>query len=140
MNTIWLIDCNVPANVAVTDCAPPWETVQVVSVPEQAPPQPANCDPSLLFAVKVTTVPVKFALHALPQSMPPGELVTLPPCTPASVTLRLMGELGGGGGPPEPFTTPWHPARRVIKPPTTPRSVSLVNIGNEKFPFSGVLR
>ena len=48
-------------------------------VPEQDPPQPPNDQPAAGVAVSVTLLPVsKLAEHDEPQSIPPGELVTVP--------------------------------------------------------------
>jgi hypothetical protein len=57
------------------------------SVPEQAPLQPANWKPWSGVAVRATAVPLsKEALQVAPQSIPAGELVTLP--LPPLVTVR----------------------------------------------------
>jgi hypothetical protein len=59
-------------------------------VPLHAPPHPANVEPSNGVAVNVTTVPlVKLAEHPLPQSIPVGLLVTVPPPVPLSVTVNV---------------------------------------------------
>src|SRR5690348_3516023 len=103
------MDCTVPVKVAVTVAVPPCSTVQAPE-PEQAPLQPVNCDPSLGVAVRVTEVPVaNVALQVLPQSIPDGELVTLPAWSPARVTLRFKGVVGGGAL----LTMPWHPERKA---------------------------
>ena len=58
-----------------------------VPVPEHAPVQPANTEFASGAAVSVTAVPVlKLAVHVLPQLIPAGELVTVPPPVPVSVT------------------------------------------------------
>jgi hypothetical protein len=63
-------------------------TVQV-PVPSHGPaPQPANVDPFVGVAVRVTSVPlVKFAVHVDGQEIPAGELVTVPVPVPPSVTV-----------------------------------------------------
>jgi hypothetical protein len=60
-----------------------------VLVPEQPPPDhPPKVDPALAAAVSVTTVPLaKFAVQAVPQLMPAGELVTEPLPLPDSATV-----------------------------------------------------
>jgi hypothetical protein len=70
-------------NVAVTDSSALIVTVQV-PVPEQpAPDQPANVEPESGLAVSVTIEPTaKLAEHVPPQSIPDGELVTVPEPNP----------------------------------------------------------
>jgi len=77
-------------NVAVTVTAAVNATTQL-PVPLQPPPiQPANVEPSLAVAVKVTLVPLaKFAEHVAGQLMPAGALVTVPVPVPASVTVSV---------------------------------------------------
>src|SRR5437879_12916257 len=60
-------------------------------VPEQPPPlQPLKIEPAAGVAVSVTAVPlVKLAEQVAPQSMPAGELVTVPLPVPAGVTVRV---------------------------------------------------
>jgi hypothetical protein len=61
-----------------------------VAVPLQAPDQPAKVEPEAGEAVRVTGVPlVKLALHVVPQLMPAGVLVTVPPPVPARATLSV---------------------------------------------------
>src|SRR5438067_6708936 len=49
-------------------------------IPPQAPPQPARRQAAAGLALSVTCVPaLKLALQVEPQSMPDGELVTVPP-------------------------------------------------------------
>ena len=66
-----------------------------VPVPEQPEPdQPANSEPAAGVAVKVTCCPAgKLAWHVLPQSIPDGELVTVPAPAPALVTLSVAGTM-----------------------------------------------
>jgi hypothetical protein len=65
-------------NVAVTDFGPLIESPQE-PVPEHAPLQPPNDQPAAGVAESVTLLPVsKLAEHDEPQSIPPGELVTVP--------------------------------------------------------------
>jgi hypothetical protein len=64
--------------VASTFLGPSITTAQG-TIPEQAPPQPANVQPGAGAAVSVTVLPVaKPAAQAVPQSIPAGALVTLP--------------------------------------------------------------
>jgi hypothetical protein len=57
--------------------------VQLLAIPLHAPPQPARPQAKAVPAVKVTWVPgAKLALQVEPQSIPEGELVTLPPGLP----------------------------------------------------------
>ena len=65
-------------------------TVQA-PVPEQPPPlQPVKVEPVVGAAVSVTAVPlVKLAAQVAPQSMPAGELVTVPLPVPAGLTVRV---------------------------------------------------
>jgi hypothetical protein len=73
--------------VAVTVVAEVMLTVHA-PVPLQPPPlQPLKVEPPLGVAVSVTAVPwVKPAAHAVPQVMPPGADVTVPPPVPAVAT------------------------------------------------------
>src|SRR2546422_7812929 len=77
-------------NVAVTIVAAEIVTVQA-PVPEQPPPlQPPKVEPAAGAAVSVTAVPlVKLAAQVAPQSMPAGELVTVPLPVPAGATVRV---------------------------------------------------
>jgi hypothetical protein len=51
-----------------------------VPVPLHAPPQPWKTQPLIGVALRVTAVPaLKLALQVAPQSIPAGELVTVPP-------------------------------------------------------------
>jgi hypothetical protein len=73
---------------AVTVVAPVIGTVQV-PVPEQPPPlQPVKVEPAAAAAVRVTEV-LKLAEQVKPQSMPAGELVTVPLPVPAGKTVRI---------------------------------------------------
>jgi hypothetical protein len=67
-------------------------------VPVQAPLQLANKDPAAGAAFSVTTVPVgNGALQLVPQLIPPGMLVTVPPPVPAVFTVSVV-VVGGGAG------------------------------------------
>jgi hypothetical protein len=97
------MDCREALKVAVTDAAELIFRVQL-PVPEQAPLQPANTEPSLLgVADKLTLVPsVKLEVQELLQSIPDGLLCTLPLPEPAieTVNSELPGcglPFGGGG-------------------------------------------
>jgi hypothetical protein len=59
-----------------------------VPVPVHAPDQPANVEPALGLAVRVTEVPAaKLAVHVGPQLMPAGALVIDPAPVPALCTV-----------------------------------------------------
>jgi hypothetical protein len=76
-------------NVAVTDRAALIATVHVDVVPVQLPVQPPKMEPPDGAAVNVTVVPLVYeAEHVVPQLMPAGELVTVPPPLPDLVTVR----------------------------------------------------
>jgi len=67
-------------------------------VPEHAPPQPVKVEPVSAAAVRVTTAfRSKLAEQNEPQSMPGGELVTVPEPVPDLLTVRVrvaaMGKL-----------------------------------------------
>jgi len=73
-------------NVAVTELAE-FKVTEHAAVPEHAPDQPAKTEPAAGAAVNCTTLPaVKLALHAFPQLIPEGVLVTLPDPLPARET------------------------------------------------------
>jgi hypothetical protein len=70
-------------NVAVAEDAFASETVHV-PVPEHAPDQPAKIELVSGFSASVTDVPLsKCAVHAAPQLIPAGLLVTVPTPVPA---------------------------------------------------------
>ncbi|KJR40355.1 hypothetical protein MCHI_003780 [Candidatus Magnetoovum chiemensis] len=77
-------------NVAVTLFPESIVTVHV-PVPLQPPPlQPVNVDPEFAVAVNVTEVPKEYdSEQLLPQSIPDGELVTLPEPVPATEITKL---------------------------------------------------
>jgi hypothetical protein len=82
----WLIP--VVLNVAVTVVAALIVQEQVAAVPPQAPLQPANVEPDAAVAVSVTGVPTaSAAVQLVPQVIPVGELVTVPPPVPFFVTV-----------------------------------------------------
>ncbi len=92
-------------NVAVTAAEEVTRTVQG-PVPEHAAPlQPANADPGLGVAVRVTEVPESNAAEQVrPQLMPAGALVTVPLPAPDKLTETLYCGVGGG---PKFATTDW---------------------------------
>jgi hypothetical protein len=62
-------------------------TAQLLAMPLHAPPQPARPQAAAGLAVSVTWIPaLKLAAQLAPQSMPAGELVTLPPGLPITET------------------------------------------------------
>src|SRR5512147_977779 len=68
-----------PAKVAVTERAALIVTVQLGTVPEQAPPHDCRLWPLAASAVSVTTVPgSKSSPQSVPQRIPPGADVTIP--------------------------------------------------------------
>lgn len=78
--------------LAVAVCAAPKVSAQVLVVPPQAPVQPSKTDPAVGAAVSVMAVfGAKLAVHAVPQSMPPGALVMVPVPVPALLTVSATG-------------------------------------------------
>jgi hypothetical protein len=74
-------------NVAVTDFDAFIVTVHP-PIPVHAPPQPANVEAPFGVAVRVTLVPSsKGWLQSVPQLIPAGELITVPPPLPDFVTV-----------------------------------------------------
>ena len=65
------------AKVAVTDCAAFMFTLQM-PMPEQAPLQPVNVDPTPPTAVNATVPLAKVVEQIAPQLIPAGLLVTVP--------------------------------------------------------------
>jgi hypothetical protein len=79
----------VRVKVAPTLCAALIDTVQVLTVPVQAPVQLVKVEPVLAAAVKVTLAFwLKLAEQVVPQLMPAGELLTDPAPVPALVTAN----------------------------------------------------
>ena len=87
-------------------------------VPEQAPDQPVKSELASGFAVSVTDVPLaNSALHAEPQLIPDGLLVTVPPPVPA---FWIVISIDNG----EVTWVPWgepQPARKVERMATERR-------------------
>jgi hypothetical protein len=74
--------------MAVTEAAADIVTAQV-PVPEHAPDHPANVEPELAAALRVTAVPLeKLALQVVPQLIPAGLLVTVPAPVPLPWTIN----------------------------------------------------
>lgn len=89
-------------NVAVTDVSFASDSMQV-PVPEQAPDQPVNTELPSGFAVSATVVPLaNLAVHAEPQLIPDGVLVTVPAPVPAFWTVSSIGEAELTWGEPQP--------------------------------------
>ncbi len=83
------VNSNCGENVAMTGTADvPMLKVQF-AVPLHVPSlQPANTEPPVPTALKVTELPeLTFALQEVVQVVPPGEIVTWPVPVPAKVTL-----------------------------------------------------
>jgi len=77
------------SNRAVTSVLPPKVTAQFPS-PEHAPRQPTKCESAPCIARNTTRVPrANVAEHFVPQSMPPGSLVTVPSPSPDLVTRKV---------------------------------------------------
>jgi hypothetical protein len=93
------------SQVAVTPRASPIVTWQLPA-PAHAPLHPANTDPLADVAVRVTTVALSNgALHAVPQLIPAGLEVTVPPPRPAGVTVRA--NCDGSASKPAVTARPW---------------------------------
>src|SRR2546425_1079423 len=81
-----------PENVATTDWAAIIVAAQLPVPLHPAPLHAVNADPLAGVAVRVTTAPLaNDALHVVPQLIPTGLLVTVPPPLPAVVTLSVYG-------------------------------------------------
>jgi hypothetical protein len=76
--------------VATTDSVA-VRVVTQVEVPLHPPPlQPANVEPVVAVAVRVTAVPeAKLALQVVGQLIPAGPLVTVPVPVPAALTVNV---------------------------------------------------
>lgn len=93
--------------VAVTELAAITETVQPPVPLQPLPDHPAKAEPEVATADSVTDVPdVKLATQVVPQLMPAGEEVTVPPPVPALVTESA--KLPGG------VCTTWLSAEEVL--------------------------
>src|SRR5439155_6064931 len=76
--------------VAVTVLPADSVTTHVPVAPHPPPVQPVKVEPAAGVALRVTTVPLsKLAVHAAPQVIPAGELVTVPLPVPAGVTVKV---------------------------------------------------
>jgi hypothetical protein len=87
-----IVSCTgIAAKLAVTALAALMVTTQVVAVPVQAPVQPLKVEPAVAVAVRVTEV---FCLNlteqVVPQLIPAGALVTVPPPVPVLVTVKTL--------------------------------------------------
>jgi hypothetical protein len=80
--------------VATTLRAPLIVTLQVDAVPVQSPPHPVNTESAPGVAVSCTGLPATKALdvQVVPQSMPGGELRTVPPPVPRVLTASVADE------------------------------------------------
>ena len=78
------------ANVAVTERSPSTGTVQVLELPEHAPPQPVNEEPLLALAVSISGVESRKPDEQVPpQSIPEGLEVTVPEPVPSVLTSTV---------------------------------------------------
>lgn len=120
IDRVWCVS----EKVAPTKTASFIVTEQVSDVPLQAPVQPVKADPATGLAVSFTTVRLLItARHELPQLMPAGAEVTLPPPVPSRVTssvwvirvnvaVTLRAAFIGSSQAPVPVQAPVHPAKR----------------------------
>ena len=77
-------------NVALTFFAALIVTTHLAA-PEHAPDQPANLEPEVAVAFRVTFIPTaKRRLQVVPHEMPAGVLVTVPLPVPALTTVRSL--------------------------------------------------
>ena len=77
-------------NVAVTERSPRTGTVQVLALPEHAPPQPVNEEPLLAAAVNSSGVESRKPEEQVPpQSIPEGFDVTVPEPVPSVLTSTV---------------------------------------------------
>src|SRR4249920_2104500 len=77
------------SKVAVTSRASLIVTLHLPSGSESQPLQPLNSEPGSASALRVTLSPSSYwALQVAPQSMPTGELVTVPVPEPSLLTVR----------------------------------------------------
>jgi hypothetical protein len=78
----------VVAKVAVTCWFAPSVRVQVGLLPLQSPVHPLNDEFAPAVSVSITCIPLaKVALHVVPQLMPAGLLLIVPPPAPAALML-----------------------------------------------------
>jgi hypothetical protein len=78
----------VVAKVAVTCWFAPSVRVQVGLLPLQPPVHPLNDEFAPAVSVSITCIPLaKVALHVVPQLMPAGLLLIVPPPAPAALML-----------------------------------------------------
>ena len=83
-------------NLAPTEIFPVMITTHVVALPQLTPVQPRNTEPGAGVAVSVTAAWAGKATEQIPpQSIPPGELVTVPFPEPAIETVSVI--VCGGG-------------------------------------------
>jgi hypothetical protein len=93
--TIVSVNALTGTKLAVTLIADATVRVQVLIPAQYAEIQPANADPADGTAVRVTTVPLSyFDEQVTPQSMPVGELVTVPLPVPAMATVTVYCGVG----------------------------------------------
>src|SRR2546425_1495328 len=79
-----------PENLATTDWAAILVAAQLPVPLHPAPLHAVNADPLAGVAVRVTTAPLaNDALHVVPQLIPTGLLVTVPPPLPVLVTVSV---------------------------------------------------
>ena len=122
MKTMCLSDARPPLAGAAEKIAPTAVSLSSVRlhgvIQEHAPVHPLKVEPSLGFAVSVTDIPVaKLALHAEPQLIPDGLLVTVPPPVPV---FWIVISIDNGEVTLVPWSEP-QPARKVERRATERR-------------------
>lgn len=92
------------------------------AVPEHAPPQPVNTNPLAGATVTPTLAPeTKLAKQVVPQLIPAGLLITVPPLAGVAWTVSVCGAVGEFDGVLTGVPLPELPeSTRVTEPPPHP--------------------